>query len=306
MAYYIGVDGGGTKTAYALFDERKNPLAEVTGPGSNHEGMPGSFAEAADILCRGIEDLLTPRGLTYNDITASLMGLAGMDHPYQHEEMLRQLAARGITRVRVVNDGFIVVKAGIGAGAGIGYNCGTGTCCNSVDAKGELRQIGGLGGLTGDVGGGWWVASETFRMVYDELGLHKYQSTVTASLGKEYGIKTLEDWMAAGGKLREESFRQRLIQLVFTAAEEGDEGARSVVEIMAARGADFLAGHVRRGAFDEDVIPVVLSGSIHVKTQNDYYVERLGALATAQTGRRFRFTKLTVPPVWGCIHWLLE
>lgn len=306
MAYYIGVDGGGTKTAYALFDEKKNLLAEVTGPGSNHEGMRGSFGEAADILCRGIDELLTPHGLSYDDITESLMGLAGMDHPFQHEAMLRELADRGITRVRVVNDGFIVVKAGIGAGAGIGYNCGTGTCCNSVDSRGALRQIGGLGSLTGDVGGGWWVANETFRMVYDELGLKKYQSTVTAALGEEYGIKTLEDWMAAGGKLRDESFRRRLIQLLFTAAEEGDEGARSVVEVMAARGADFLAGHVRRGAFYEDVIPVVLSGSIHVKTQNDYYIKRLGELATAQTGRTFRFTKLTCAPVWGCIHWLLE
>ena len=28
MNFYIGVDGGGTKTAYALFDENKNIVAE--------------------------------------------------------------------------------------------------------------------------------------------------------------------------------------------------------------------------------------------------------------------------------------
>ena len=27
MSYYIGIDGGGTKTAYALFDEKKNIVA---------------------------------------------------------------------------------------------------------------------------------------------------------------------------------------------------------------------------------------------------------------------------------------
>ena len=27
MSYYIGIDGGGTKTAYALFDENKKMIA---------------------------------------------------------------------------------------------------------------------------------------------------------------------------------------------------------------------------------------------------------------------------------------
>ena len=30
MKYYIGVDGGGTKTAFALFDENKKMLTSVT------------------------------------------------------------------------------------------------------------------------------------------------------------------------------------------------------------------------------------------------------------------------------------
>ena len=50
MKYYIGVDGGGTKTAYALFDENKNVIAEHEGPASNHENMEGSFPEAAGII----------------------------------------------------------------------------------------------------------------------------------------------------------------------------------------------------------------------------------------------------------------
>ena len=36
MAYYIGVDGGGTKTMYALFNEKKEMLSSVKTGGSNH------------------------------------------------------------------------------------------------------------------------------------------------------------------------------------------------------------------------------------------------------------------------------
>ena len=49
MSYYIGIDGGGTKTAYALFDEKKNIVAMAKGPGSNHENKENGFDEAVDI-----------------------------------------------------------------------------------------------------------------------------------------------------------------------------------------------------------------------------------------------------------------
>ena len=43
MSFYIGVDGGGTKTAFSLFDEDKNVVKTVYGPGSNHENLDGAF-----------------------------------------------------------------------------------------------------------------------------------------------------------------------------------------------------------------------------------------------------------------------
>ena len=61
MKYYIGVDGGGTKTAFALFDENKNMLSLVEGKGSNHENLEGSFSEAADILHASLHALKCPQ-----------------------------------------------------------------------------------------------------------------------------------------------------------------------------------------------------------------------------------------------------
>ena len=57
MKYYIGVDGGGTKTHYALIDEKKQIVAETKTAGSNHENLDGSFDEAADILWEGLTGL---------------------------------------------------------------------------------------------------------------------------------------------------------------------------------------------------------------------------------------------------------
>ena len=63
MKYYIGVDGGGTKTAFALFDENKNMLDSVTGPGSNHENLESSFDGASDIMMEGLNALCAKAGI---------------------------------------------------------------------------------------------------------------------------------------------------------------------------------------------------------------------------------------------------
>ena len=188
MSYYIGVDGGGTKTQYALFDEKKNMLASVKTEGTNHETMDGGIPAAARILMQGIESLLLNNALMQKEITFCLMALAGMDHPYQEEAMAKALKKAGLKiPFSLYNDGFIVVKAGVSGKAGIGYNCGTGTCCNSIDSDGKLLQIGGFGALSGDVGGGLWIAANAYRLVYNEVVLGGEKTLCTKKMVEKFG-----------------------------------------------------------------------------------------------------------------------
>jgi N-acetylglucosamine kinase-like BadF-type ATPase len=309
MKFYIGVDGGGTKTAYALFDENKNIVAEHYGPASNHENMEGSFPEAAGIIADGVKAVAAKGNITLADVDGMLMGLAGIDHPYQHDAMQEELGKLGVTGARIYNDGFIVIKAGVGSGAGIGYNCGTGTCCNSIDSKGEMLQIGGFDVLSGDKGNGHWVGAQTFRIMYDQLCLGKGESMITKLMGEKAGIvdrATLLDSIAVLEGDEGEDFLRKLIVSFFEAANNGDEAAMLVIEEMAQRGADYICGHINAMSFDCDVINVVLSGSIHTKLLSEKYTDRMAQLVEERTNRRFNFIKLECAPVVGCINWLLE
>lgn len=309
MKYYIGVDGGGTKTAYALFDENKNVLAEHEGPASNHENMEGSFPEAAGIIADGVKAVAEKGNITLADVSGMLMGLAGIDHPYQHDAMQEELGKLGVTGARIYNDGFIVIKAGVGAGAGIGYNCGTGTCCNSLDTNGNMLQIGGFDVLSGDKGNGHWVGAQAFRIMYDQLCLGKEKSMITDLMGERAGIKdreTLLDSIAVLEGEDGEAFLRKLIVSFFEAANNNDECALAVIEEMAQRGADYICGHINAMTFDCDVINVVLSGSVHTKLPSHKYTDRMAELVAERTGRKFNFIKLDCAPVMGCINWLLE
>lgn len=309
MKFYIGVDGGGTKTAYALFDENKNVVAEHEGPASNHENMEGSFPEAAGIIATGVKAVAEKGGVALADVSGMLMGLAGIDHPYQHDAMQEELAKLGVTGARIYNDGFIVIKAGVGAGAGIGYNCGTGTCCNSIDSTGNMLQIGGFGELSGDKGNGHWVGEQAFKIMYDQLCLGKEKSMITDLMNEKAGIcdrATLLDSIAILEGEDGEAFLRKIITSFFEAANNNDAKALEVIEDMAQRGADYICGHINAMQFDGDVVNVVLSGSIHTKLPSQKYTDRMAQLVAQRTGKTFNFIKLQCAPVMGCINWLLE
>ncbi len=310
MKYYIGVDGGGTKTAFALFDENKNIIEQYETEGSNHENLEGAIPQAAGIIAGGVKGLLEKAGIAFTDVSGILMGLAGIDHPYQHDEMVEELSKLGITGCRIYNDGFIVIKAGVGAGAGIGYNCGTGTCCNSIDSDGKMLQIGGFDVLSGDKGNGHWVGAQAFRIMYDQLVLGKGESQITALMGEKAGIKDRDTLLESIAVLESEdegeAFLRKIIVSFFEAASNGDNAALQVIEEMAQRGADYICGHLNTMNFEGDVINVVLSGSIHTKLPSEKYTERMAALVAERTGRKFNFIKLNCAPVTGCVNWLLE
>ena len=310
MNYYIGVDGGGTKTQYALFDENKVMLSTATTTGSNHENLEGGIPEAAGIIMDGIEEILLDNALRQRDVTHILMALAGIDHQYQCDEMTAELKKLGLNvPFSIYNDGFIVVKAGAKNKSAIGYNCGTGTCCNSVDDDGKLLQIGGFGDLSGDVGGGHWIARETFRLIYDDVCLDAMPTSCTQKAVEMLGIKPERDSVLSlipRLEAAEDKLIRDMIDIFFAALNEGDAAAVSLCEKMALRGAQFIAAHIKKQHFEADEVEVVLSGSIHIKLPSEVYIDMLHAKAESLSGKKLKFVKLTVPPVTGCINWMLE
>ena len=307
MPFYIGVDGGGTKTAYALFNEKEVLLTLREGPGTNHENLEGSFDEAAARLWEGVCGLLSETGKSQREIDFTLMGLAGVDHPFQYEALMQRLHAYGMERLEIFNDGFIVVKAGSRSGAAIGLNLGTGTCCNAIDRQGRRRQLAGLGEFSGDIGNGQWITQQAFKMIYNDWVLGIYSTAFTEMAKKAFSLRTQEDLFAllpdleAGGEAA-----RTLIRLFFEAANQKDSAVLARICEMAQRGSQLIAAHLRELDFPEDGAEIVLSGSIHTKLPSEAYVELLKLCAEARSGRRLEFIVLDRPPVTGCIKWILQ
>lgn len=309
MKYYIGVDGGGTKTAYALFNENKEMVAMVKGPGSNHENYEGGMEQASKIVWAGINSLLMEAKVELKDVNFTLMGLAGIDHQYQHDDMFKRLSDFGLSNFEIYNDGFIVVKAGSTGAAAIGYNAGTGTCCNAIDSDGKMLQLAGLGEFSGDEGNGHWIAMMTYKTIYDDVYLGLGETALTKMFYEFYSISTREEFLGMVSKFEEDdadTFIMKLIDFFFDAAKAGDEKVLAIIEEMADRGSSLIAAHAKQLNFTDDVIEVVLSGSIHTKLPSEIYINRLMELCVEKSGRQMKFNKLSEPPVVGCVNWIFQ
>lgn len=309
MSYYIGVDGGGTKTYYALFDEQKNIVADYKTPGSNHENLDGSFDEAVEILWDGITGLLQSAGKSLEDVSYTLMGLAGVDHPFQHDALYERLERKGLHDFEIFNDGFIVVKAGSISGTAIGLNNGTGTCCNAIDSSGRMLQLAGLGEFSGDMGNGHWIATMAYRAIYDDVYLGIRSTTMTAYYYHAFELQTREDFLAAVSAFETEDAEDHirtLIDAFFAGLDEEDAACLEILEMMAERSARLIVAHADQLRFDGDEIEVVLSGSILTKLPSARYLEAIRDKVAQYSDRRFTFIKLAVPPVMGCINWIMQ
>ncbi len=66
MKYYIGIDGGGTKTEFVLADENGNALTSLLKEGSNpnDKGIENSY----NILLKGIQELLKGKEISPQNI----------------------------------------------------------------------------------------------------------------------------------------------------------------------------------------------------------------------------------------------
>ena len=309
MKYYIGVDGGGTKTNYALFDETKNIVVDYKTAGSNHENFVGSFDEAAQIIWSGITGLVKKAGITLDKVEFTLMGLAGIDHPFQHDEMCKRMENYGLKNFAIFNDGFIVVKAGSESGAAIGLNNGTGTCCNSIDSRGNMLQLAGLGDFSGDMGNGHWIAMMAYRAIYDDVYLGLRKTVMTDMYFNRFSIESKEQFLNSVSKFdteESEVYIMALIDFFFEGLKNGDAACIEINDTMAERSASLIAAHIGLQQFDTDEIEVVLSGSILVKLPSKIYLEAIKEKVAKKTDKTFKFIKLKTPPVTGCINWIMQ
>jgi N-acetylglucosamine kinase-like BadF-type ATPase len=149
---YLGIDGGGSKTAFVLEDESGKIIGRAeTGPSN---WLSAGKEEAGRNIAAGIQQLNS-----VPDVVGCGFAGAGRPEGIQfYKDSLSALLPKA--QIFVDTDAFISYIGAIGLEPGILLIAGTGSIAIGRRADGSMIRVGGWGPIFGDEGSGFWIGRE--------------------------------------------------------------------------------------------------------------------------------------------------
>ena len=298
-AVYLGVDGGGTKTALVLIDSDGRVRATHLAPGSYYLSI-GIDALGA-VLADAVRSVLAKAELRIDDLDYSFFGLPAYGEDSTLIGALSRLPERCLpTGTYSCGNDMICGWAGsLLCADGISVVAGTGSICYG-ERRGAVARNGGWGELFSDEGSAYWIACQG-------LNLFSRMSDGRAAKGPLYEIvrqalELAEDLdLCAHVFTRLGGDRARIAQLgkwVTEAARAGDAQAADIIRQAAAELSLMVDATRRRLGFTAaELVAVSYSGGVfdHVGALLlDAFTASLNA-----HGPGYRVSQPVLPPAIG-------
>jgi len=300
---FIGIDGGGTKTACMIGDEHGTILAVCSGPSSSIKSRPWEEVKwvLSELVARALE--LSQSALSQLD--GIFLGLAGADRPEDKERLfalMRELLDRRV-KVTLHNDAITALAAGTWGEAGIVLISGTGSIAYGYLPESDTCvRVGGWGYLLGDEGSGYDIGRQTLTEIMKQHDGRGKRTALTERVLNHWSLSDPNRIITyVYGQPNVRTAIADLVKLTIQTAQEGDEVARRIVHT-AAEGLAGLAvtAKSRLAAERPDAntagMTLVLSGGLFA---DDGFMNMLLEHEHIRASG-FRVKRLTVPPVTGC------
>ncbi len=166
MAFYLGIDGGGSKTASVVGDESLILATATAGP-CNITRV--GETRARESLHATIREVCAAGKVDPRQIQRTCVGAAGTGREEIAGAVRRIVAEIVSGEVEVVGDMEIALEAAFGDGSGIVAIAGTGSIAYGRDEKGRTTRAGGWGFGISDEGSAHWIGREAVRRVLREI-----------------------------------------------------------------------------------------------------------------------------------------
>jgi N-acetylglucosamine kinase-like BadF-type ATPase len=223
---YLGVDGGGTKTAFVVIDEHGRTIAEATGP------TLYAFPADADLIRRVLAEGIAATGIDPTDIDRAFFALPGYGESTADLPVLEQVPGEvlGHARYAVGNDMVAGWAGSLGGSDGINVVAGTGSIAYG-EWHGRSARAGGWSEVFGDEGSGYWTAVRGLnafsRMSDGRLPRGPLHDRIRQAVGAPSDLDVIG--VVVGGWANDRTRIAALSRPVVEAADAGDEVAARIV-----------------------------------------------------------------------------
>ena len=224
MAYFVALDGGGTKTECWVANESR-VLGQASGP--TVKIMNVGEQVASENLRTVVREALGAAGVPGDAIACTCFGLAGSSSVEVRrwaEATLHELVTGGII---IAGDEQIALDAAFHGGAGVLVIAGTGSNVMGRCADGSTVGAGGWGPVLGDEGSGTWIGLEAIRACLRARD-RGVETCLLREIQEAWQLDDLTS-LVAKANMRERPDFALLTTVVANCAEDGDALAQGVL-----------------------------------------------------------------------------
>jgi len=225
VTFFLGIDGGGTKTRCLLGDEN-SVLASSSAGGCNIVRV--GEACARDSLSGAIHEACVQAGVSPQQIARTCAGIAGAGDDGVASLVQRVLIEILGGAIEVIGDMEIALESAFAGGPGVVVVAGTGSIVYGKNNRGEQARASGWGRMVSDEGSGHWIGVEALRagLRAHDAGEH---SVLLRDLMGALQAGTVHDLVVRVNANPPPDFAT-LFPIVLAAEEDGDPQAVKVLE----------------------------------------------------------------------------
>ena len=224
MPWFLGIDGGGSKTTCLLGDESA-VLASASSAGSNPIRVGEERSRQA--LQAAVREACAAARVEPSEISRTCLGMAGAARPQIEKQVRAVLTDLVGGEVEIVGDMVIALEAAFRGGPGLVVVAGTGSIAYGRNERGQTARAGGWGFAISDEGSGHWIgrAAVAAAMRAHDLGEN---SILISSIMNSWHLGSRDDVVRAANALPPPDFAE-LFPQVLAAAGSGDSGANEIL-----------------------------------------------------------------------------
>lgn len=264
MKYFIGIDGGGTKTAFLLSGIDGDPIDSRVAGGCSYQTL--GVEAAVRLLASEMERLLRENKIAREDCAGCAIGLPCYGENAEMDAWIVEDLRKAFYPVPlyIVNDVEVGWAGSLACKEGIHVVAGTGSIAFGKGKGGQSARCGGWNEFYGDEGSCYWIGRQAMSLFSKEADGRIPRGAMYEIVRREFGLLDdfyfttviQEDWAPFRAKVA--SFQMFALQ----AAQQGDAAAAALYANAAQELGIMVQGVLNRVCFSEMPVTVSYSGGL--------------------------------------------
>jgi len=260
MNYFLGVDGGGTKTDCVIL----RVDGEIVGQGSAGPSNPlrVGFPAAFEAVRVASSNAMAEAGLLPRQITAAVVGLAGAGRRNTVRRTLVFLTQMLPNATNLVTtDLEIALETAVGVGQGVVLVAGTGSAAFGRNAEGQTARSGGYGPWIGDEGSAYDMGRRAVATVARTLDQAAPVTILAEMIASDLECPSWDDLADRIAQHPDEVF-PKIFPVVVAAADSGDSAAQEILFAAAVALSQLALNVARRLSLQDRAFPLARVGGV--------------------------------------------